>query len=32
MKQFLIISILAVMVAACSSEEPMPVTDNSAGD
>lgn len=29
MKQFLIISILAVMVAACSSEEPMPVTDNS---
>lgn len=30
MKQFLIISILAVMVAACSSEEPMPVTDNSA--
>lgn len=30
MKQFLIISILAVMVAACSSEEPVPVTDNSA--
>ncbi len=29
MKQSLIISILAVMVAACSSEEPMPVTDNS---
>lgn len=30
MKQFLILSILAVMVAACSSEEPVPVTDNTA--
>lgn len=30
MKKFLNLTILAVMVAACSSEEPMPVTDNSA--
>ena len=30
MKKFLSLTILAVMVAACSSEEPMPVTDNSA--
>lgn len=30
MKHFLSLSILAMMVAACSSEEPMPVTDNSA--
>ena len=29
MKKFLNLTILAVMVAACSSEEPMPVTDNS---
>lgn len=30
MKKFLSLTILAVMVAACSSEEPVPVTDNSA--
>ncbi len=30
MKKFLNLTILAVMVAACSSEKPMPVTDNSA--
>ena len=30
MKHFLSLSILAMMVAACSSEEPMPVPDNSA--
>ena len=30
MKKFLNLTILAMMVAACSSEEPMPVTDNSA--